>query len=88
MDKMTVQEELISPFDATGEIIVDETIGDRHKMEISYSDALSLDEFVFSRINDFLGAISDGNPQIEITSKENEVVFILTADEKVYREMD
>lgn len=86
MDTWTVREELINPFDTTGEITADESEGDRHRMEITYNESLTIDQFDFNRIERFLSAIGDGDPEIELTAQNNQLVLTLTADEDVYRE--
>lgn len=88
MDTWTVREELIEPFDVSASITADKGIGERHKMEITYQDTLSFNEFDFDRINRFLGAIGDGNPEIEFDTKSGDLILILTADENVYRDED
>lgn len=86
MDTWTVREELIEPFDVSATITTDEPTGDRHKMEITYQESLTIDQFDFNRIERFLSAIGDGNPEIELTAQNNQLVLTLTADEDVYRE--
>ena len=87
MDKMTVEEELINQFDSNATIITNETDGDRHKMTIEYTETITIDEFNLGRIDSFLSAISDGNPEIQFDSHNNNLQLTLIADESVYREI-